>query len=263
MYPDELFWGIDLYAVMICLGVVAAIILFRVLCDKKKLSGKLVIFFLLVAVGSIFVGFFFALLFQSFYNYLETKVWLWQGMTFFGGLVGGVLCFLFFYFLIGHFVFKQKEHVERFPAYAGCAAPCIVIAHALGRIGCLFAGCCYGPHSDSFGLPMKIDGVWQNRVPTQLLEAVFLLLLFAVLLVILFKEDGSYLLQIYLIAYGVWRFCIEYLRDDPRGNSGISFLSPSQLTAIVLVLAGTALIFVYKYLYPKLIGRLKQHDTQE
>ena len=159
MYPYELFWGIDLYAVMICLGVLAAIILFRVLCDKKQLPQKLFTFFLLVAVGSIFVGFLSALLFQSFYNYLASGVWKWQGMTFFGGLVGGVICFVFFYFLIGHFLFKDREHVLRFPAFASCAAPCIVIAHAFGRIGCLCAGCCYGIRSDAFGLSMLIDSV--------------------------------------------------------------------------------------------------------
>ena len=263
MLPNVSFWGIDLYMVMICLGVLAAIILFRVLCDRKKLPAKLFSFFLIVVVGAIFVGFFSALLFQSFYNYLESGVWKWQGMTFFGGLVGGAACFLFFYFLIGHFVFKNREHVERFPEFASCAAPCIVIAHALGRIGCLFAGCCYGLPSQSFGLPMLVDGVWQNRVPTQLLESIFLFLLFGVLVYLLLKKDNRYLLQIYLIVYGVWRFFIEYLRDDPRGGSGISFLTPSQLTSILLALLGAALILLYKYLYPKLMEKLRSHDAQE
>ena len=263
MYPYTLFWEIDLYVLMIGLGLLAAIILFRVLSDKKKLPAKLFTFFLLVAVGSIFVGFFCALLFQSFYNYLASGVWRWQGMTFFGGLVGGVVCFVIFYFLIGHFVFKDKEHVLQFPSFASCAAPCIAAAHALGRVGCLFAGCCYGIKSDSFGLPMLIDGVWEKRVPTQLLEAIFLLLLMGVLLFLLLKKDSRYPLQIYLISYGVWRFGIEYLRDDPRGSSGISFLTPSQLTSLLLILVGVAGVLLYKYLYPKLLKRPKANDAQE
>lgn len=271
MAPDFNILGIDLYTIMICIGLLVAIVLFRILCDKKKLPANVFNFFIIVVVGAILLGFLSATLFQSFYNFLESGVWIWSGMTFLGGLIGGVVCFLLFYFLIGHFLFKNKEHIVWLDKFVCCAVPCIVVAHAFGRFGCLCAGCCYGIRSESFGLPMLIDGVWEKRVPTQLLEAIFLLLLFGVLLYLLLKKNNRFLPSVYLVAYGVWRFAIEYLRDDPRGDSGISFLTPSQLSSVLLVVLGVALIFFYLYCYPKLIAKLtkraeeaqENHDAQE
>jgi prolipoprotein diacylglyceryltransferase len=49
-------------------------------------------------------------------------------------------------------------------------------------------------------------------------------------------------MAIYLMAYGVWRFFAEYLRADDRGATVVKFLSPSQLTAILLFLFGAGLM---------------------
>ena len=64
----------------------------------------------------------------------------------------------------------------------------------------------------------------------------------------------------YLIAYGVWRFLIEFARDDDRGASGIDSLSPSQLTAIFMVLAGIAFIFIYRYVLKKHFEKVGEHE---
>ena len=68
---------------------------------------------------------------------------------------------------------------------------------------------------------------------------------------LLLKLKNGYTASIYLIAYGVWRFFIEYLRNDPRGSSGIDFLSPSQLTAIIMVVVGVVWFLVCKFLLDK------------
>lgn len=245
MLPDVVFLGIDLYYWMIGVGLFAAIVCFRVFCDAMKLPTKPFNFFLIVVIGAVAVGFFAAVLVQSLYNFIATGVWEWQGMTFLGGLAGGVLCFFLFYFLIGNAVFKDGAHRTYFLRFVCCALPCIVLAHAFGRIGCLFAGCCYGMRSDTFGLPMKIGGVWENRIPAQLFEALFLFALFAVLMYLVIGRDDRHIPQIYLIAYGVWRFFIEFFRDDPRGSVGISFLTPSQLLSLLMIVAGVVLLIVY------------------
>ena len=101
---------------------------------------------------------------------------------------------------------------------------------------------------------MLVHGEWQKRLPTQLFEAIFLALLFVALVYMLVGKKSLYTPSVYLIGYGVWRFVIEYVRDDgERGSSGISWLTPSQLTAIVLVLVGVGLIFLYKYWLQKVI----------
>lgn len=246
---------------MIVIGVVAAIIVFRVFSDLKKAPTKVFNFFLIIIVVSIVIGFLAAILFQSIYNLIESGVWKWSGMTFFGGLIGGVLCFFLFYFAVGHFVFRRKEHIIHLSELVCCAIPCIVLAHALGRIGCLFAGCCYGIPSQTLGISMLIDGVYEKRIATQLIESIFLFALFGVLAFLLLKKDNHYIAQIYLLTYGVFRFAIEYLRDDPRGSLGVSFMTPSQLTSVLLILLGIGLIFFHKYLYPKLIARLEKNEN--
>lgn len=262
MYPYPIILGLDLYTLLIIVGIVAAIALFRVLSDARKLPAAPFNFFLLVCIAAIATGFGAATLFQSVYNYLESGVWEWQGMTFLGGLVGGVAFFFLLYFVLGRFVFRERQHIRYFYPLVCRAIPCIALAHAFGRLGCLCAGCCYGRISERFGLSMLIDGVWQKRVPTQLYEAIFLFALCAVLVVLLIRRRGEgYAPAVYLVAYGVWRFCIEYLRDDPRGASGISFLTPSQLTSVLLVACGIVLIVVYRVRFARKTGE-EPHEPQ-
>ena len=49
-----------------------------------------------------------------------------------------------------------------------------------------------------------------------------------------------------MVLYGVFRFLIEFIRDDDRGSLGISFLSPSQVIALLLIIAGV-IIFILEY----------------
>ena len=61
------------------------------------------------------------------------------------------------------------------------------------------------------------------------------------------ENKGKYfpLLPVYLIAYGVWRFVIEYARGDERGATIVSFLSPSQLIAVILFAVGIGYFIVW------------------
>ena len=253
MHPHELIQGtgIDLYVIMIVVGIVGTFITLRILSDKVDLSAKIFNFTLVAGVAAIVVGWLSAMLFQAFYNFLASGTFVFKGQTFYGGLIGGVIVFLAVYFGVGHFVFKDKKNVKQFFKLLQIAMPAIVVAHAFGRIGCLMAGCCYGAETNAwYGIYMYSGGKWATRVPTQLFESVYLFLLYAALMTLIIKFRLKNTLSVYLIAYGVWRFFIEFVRaDSERGSSGISFLYPSQLTAIVLVIVGVAWIFVYKYLF--------------
>lgn len=260
MFPEVNFLGLELYDWMIVVGIIAAMVFFRLFYKKAGLSDKVFNFALIVAIPSIVVGYVFAILFQSWFSYLQTGKFVWGvGATFYGGLIGAVAIYLALYFGVGHFLFKDKAHIAQFNRVLSLTVPCIVVAHGFGRIGCLFAGCCYGaPHAS--GINMWVNGQWQRRIPVQLFEAIFLFLLFAGLIVLVVKTKFEYTASVYLIAYGIWRFGIEYARDDERGASGISFLSPSQLTAILLIVAGVALIFLYRYVFKKLFARAGERE---
>ena len=88
-------------------------------------------------------------------------------------------------------------------------------------------------------------------MPTQLYEAIFLFILFAVTSVLFYKEiDWNFV--VYLVGYGLWRFFIEYLRIDDRGVL-IPGLTPSQWISVGLILAGVVIagVKIYKIIKTK------------
>jgi phosphatidylglycerol:prolipoprotein diacylglycerol transferase len=60
------------------------------------------------------------------------------GLVIYGGFFGAVVGFTAF----------MRKHRLPFLAMADLAAPCMVVGLALGRIGCLLNGCCYGGPTD-------------------------------------------------------------------------------------------------------------------
>ena len=247
MYPNEIFFGIDLYLIMLCVAAVSAILVYRFIADRRDVAASLQNLCLFNAVASIMVGYYSAVLFQAIYNipkYGEFRLNSQTGATFYGGLIGGAACFLTVYFIVGRFMFKKEAtHVKSFWLITDIAAPCIAVAHAFGRLGCLFAGCCHGKETDAwYGIYMSAIG--KRVVPIQLYEALVLFALFAYFTYRVLKKK-TYNLPLYMGIYGIWRFLIEYARDDYRGYTFVEFLTPSQLTALVMIL-GALVLFAFE-----------------
>jgi phosphatidylglycerol:prolipoprotein diacylglycerol transferase len=245
MYPHSLFLGLTLYDICIAVGIIACFAAYRICADRFELRAKLQNFTLLTAFIAIIAGYGSAVLVQAIYNIKDVgrfEITSGTGATFLGGLVGGALAFILVYFIVGHFVFPGGYNRSSFIKTADCAACSITVAHAFGRIGCLMAGCCYGNVTDAwYGIYMRSVGA--KVVPVQLFEALFLFALFASLMILTFRF-GRYVMPSYMIAYGIWRFFIEYARADERGDTLVSFLSPSQLVAILLIIGGILLFAI-------------------
>lgn len=243
MYPYDIIGSIDLYDILIAVGVIVAIVVFRIAADKMKLGARLFNFTLICALCAIAAGLGFAVLFQALYNIGARGAFIIDGqtgMTFAGGLIGGAASFIAIYFIFG----KKADaaYKSEFSKIADCAACAIPAGHAVGRIGCLMDGCCYGKATDSL-IGIYMQNLGYKVVPTQLFEAVFLAVLAALLIVLLIKKK-KHTMCAYLISYGVWRFFIEFLRDDYRGTSLVPFLTPSQLIAVLMVVFGVALLVI-------------------
>lgn len=247
MYPKDLFLGLDLYDISICIGVIACILVFGRLADERGLRGRLQNLAYTDAIIAIVLGYASAVFMQAVYNIAEIgrfEITQSTGATFYGGLVGGAAVFLAVYFIAGHFRFEDGYHRRNFFVMADCAVPSIVIAHAFGRIGCLMAGCCHGNPTDAwFGIMMHGDMGYQKYVPVQLFEALFLFVLFAFLAYRAYKGK-NYNLPLYMASYGIWRYLIEFIRGDERGGTFTSLLSPSQLTALLMIAGGVAVFFL-------------------
>ncbi len=241
MLPDALFLNVHMYGIMIAVGLLFAFLVLFLYGKKKKIDEKLIDFIFYDGIISILLGFAAATLFQSVYNYLEhpERGFHLGGMTFIGGLVGGAAVFLGVYFLTaGNFRKNIPGTLSDVLPILPC---CITVAHGFGRIGCFFAGCCYGKETDCF-LGIKFPNLPNPVHPTQLYEAAFLFLLFGLLSYLVLKKNFQHTLGLYLIAYGVFRFAIEFIRGDDRGKF-IGALSPSQFWSIFMIAIGIFLIF--------------------
>ena len=127
-------------------------------------------------------------------------------------------------------------------------APFVCIAHGWGRLGCFLGGCCYGQPTSSFlGVHFppnsraykQFDGAPLHA--TQLYEAGFLFILGWLLIK---KCSAPLRFTCYIIAYGIWRFLVEFLRGDDRGAIlGITILSPSQILSLCCVGFGVGLMY--------------------
>ena len=257
MYPYELFLDVTLYDIMVAIGVIAAFAVFVLYAGKVNLPKQIQVLVLISAIVGVVLGFAAAGLVQSIYFWIENGKFVWRGMTFYGGLLGGAAFFLGTYFLGGYLMFKKSQtpnlHKDNAMLTFSIAACSIVIAHAIGRIGCLTAGCCHGQIFQEkrwYTLPILHISTGgellytEYAVPVPLFEMFFLLGLFALLSWRALTKKGD-ALPLYMIIYGVWRFVIEYARADDRGETFIKFLTPSQLTAILMILGGIALLVVY------------------
>ncbi len=145
---------------------------------------------------------------------------------------------------------KKKSFIE----YFDHCIPSVPLAQGIGRMGCFFAGCCYGKPTDSFlgivfpegssapaGIPL-----W----PTQLFSVAWNLLVAGFLILLSRKKIHRGTLGVwYLALFGAGRFVIDFFRDD--GQNVIGTVSVSQVTSIIMAVLGAAALTVIYVLRKK------------
>lgn len=274
MHPQALFYftsdkspgasGLYPYGLCMGIGIVLCFAFLLFTMWKKKFNEASSDTILIIGVFGTGFGIFAAMLFQSVYNYIANPSAGFHlgGMTFIGGLIGGVASFLGVYFLY-MYVVRPRTNINVFKKEMNAtltdALPFIpigiCIAHAFGRLGCFFAGCCYGMETDAwYGIACSASGFHTlpvKVVPTQLFEMIFLIVLAAVMALLYFKYRFNYNFSVYMIAYGIWRFLIEFVRDDARGELVGNAITPSQFWSILMVVLGVGYIFLQKYVLEK------------
>jgi phosphatidylglycerol:prolipoprotein diacylglycerol transferase len=155
------------------------------------------------------------------------------GMSWFGGLAGGLLA--------GLVVMRWT----RLPVIAtlAAAAPALAAGHAIGRIGCFLVGDDYGRPSDlpwAVAFPQGLPPTDVPVHPTQLYEAAALAVVTWLLL--RWRRQGvadATLLGRYLILAGAIRFAIEFIRVNVRV---VGPLTLAHLVALALVAAGAVML---------------------
>jgi phosphatidylglycerol:prolipoprotein diacylglycerol transferase len=165
------------------------------------------------------------------------------GGVFYGGLIAAVAVAFWF----------MRRHRMRLWPTCDVFAPGIALGHAVGRLGCLAAGCCYGRPTDvpwgiTFTNPVAAANVGTPLGlplhPTQLYESVAEGLILVLLLATEHRGRPfpGRTFWSYLLLYGVTRFVIEFFRGDDRGMV-VNEISTSQFISLILVPLSVAMLF--------------------
>jgi len=236
---------IHIYGLAWFLGIFLSAIIAILICKRRTIERYDIVYSAIYAVIAGAIGaklLFIAVTIEPILGSgLPFSAVLKGGFVFYGGLIGGAL---------GLFIYTKQFRLKFLP-FADIYAVVLPLGHAIGRMGCLFAGCCYGmPYNGPlaityydtagnvpFGVPL---------FPIQALEAFLLLLLFALnLLIYLRGKKSGTTSAVYLICYSILRFVLEIFRGD--GIRGISAgLSTSQWISIILFCFGTVAVIYTK-----------------
>lgn len=167
-----------------------------------------------------------------FWHNPQEIVMFWKGgLVFSGGAIVATLCALVF-------LKRRKQDIW---VWMDVLAPGLGLGEAIGRIGCLAAGCCFGA---TCSLPIAItfhnhDSLAPLNIPlhpTQIYHSLAGLICFGIVLALKprMRVSGQ-LMGVFLILFGGFRFLIELFRADYRGDFG-----PISVTQVI-ALGGMAL----------------------
>lgn len=161
-----------------------------------------------------------------------------EGLTIYGAVLGATL---------GIWVYSRFSKFN-FGYFVDIVAPAIILGQAIGRVGCILNGCCYGPETTlPWGIlythPDSACTIGMAVHPTQFYEIIYDLMVFGVLVLLRgrLRPDGS-LFMVYMGLYGVWRVAIGFLR---AGTPFLFGLHQAQVIGLV-VLAIVVPLLIYR-----------------
>ncbi len=249
MFPELISFGrfaIHTYGVLVATGFLAGVALSVREARRVGLDGQKMLDLCFYLVISAILGSRLLYVLMNLRAYLDApldifKIWE-GGLVFSGGLVGA---------LIVGFLLVLRWKMNPWQT-ADLVAPGIAIGQAIGRIGCFFAGCCYGKPTDAFcavtfnnpdtlaprGIPLH---------PTQLYSSASLFLIFLVLwLFRKHKTRHGQVICLYIFLHSTARLIIERFRGDFRGEVLHGALTVTQLVSICLMVISVGLWLFFR-----------------
>lgn len=170
-------------------------------------------------------------------NPRELFSWQFQGLTSFGGILFG------FAYLV---LWAKRKNVPLLNLLDLMAGP-MLLGQAIGRVGCLMNGCCYG---GACTLPwaVHVEGLPGLYHPAQIYESLMDLTALAILMV--FERRGlarGQSLSLMLILYGAARFIYEFWRAGSSSDlmPGLP-ITLAQAVAGAMIVLGGALLVVFR-----------------
>ena len=261
MHPDLIsigFLHIKTYGAFMALGFLAAWQVLGGLCRKTGRNpepcSNLIMWMMVSGVVGSRIAYVIEHWSQEFADHPMSVFRIDQGgLMFYGGLILAIGVFLLWCKI------KRENVIQMFDLFAVV----IPLGHAFGRVGCFFYGCCFGRLSNAACAVAFPRGspAWHEQfrlglipadaraalpvLPTQLFEALSVLILFGVQMAIyrrFWKTHPGVATGCYFVLYAIIRYIIEILRGDPRANVGVFTISQS--ISLLLFIVGLAFILV-------------------
>jgi phosphatidylglycerol:prolipoprotein diacylglycerol transferase len=174
----------------------------------------------------------------NYYIHNPSKIIGGEGLTIWGAVLGAAL---------GIWIYSRISK-KSFAHFADMLAPGIILAQAIGRVGCTILGDDYGyPTTLPWGFVYTSPNSPANQVmgltpthPVVLYEIFYNLIIFGVLMLLRkkLKPDGS-LFLVYLGFYSIWRIGSDFLRE---GTDFLFGLHQAQFIGVVVLLICVFLI---------------------
>jgi len=193
---------------------------------------------MVIAISGIFGARLFYVLTMDWEGFVSapfTFFMIWEGgLVYYGSFIIG---------LIGLYWYSRYRKIPFVGLTDAFMAP-LFLGQAFGRLGCFSAGCCYGKPTDSilgvtFTHPESLAPTFISLHPTQLYSAMANFLMFiGIYLISKSSPKRGVLSATYLVTYGIFRFVIEFIREDYRGPAVLN-LYPSQWISIAAVVLGS------------------------
>jgi phosphatidylglycerol:prolipoprotein diacylglycerol transferase len=222
------------YGLILLIAFVVSSALARIKARKENLSPDAIfnLAFIVFILGILGARIFYISYNLAYYikNPLEIIMLQYGGLSWFGGLIVGAIS--------GIIYLKNK----RLPIYKvlDLIAPFVALGQAIGRVGCLLNGCCYGKESE-LGIYFPVHD--RVLIPTQIYSSLILVLIFIILRFLQERphKEGR-IFFIYLLLYSIKRFFIEFLRaDNPIVFAGLTLF---QIMSIIIFFI--ALLFLIR-----------------
>lgn len=246
MYPDILTIGnitIHTYGVCIALGALLGIILITREARNEGYDQQQILDLAFYGLIAAIIGsrvFYVALNITYYLRHPLETLMIWRGgLVFYGGFI----------FAFATCFFYLKKHHLPFLKTCDLLVPGLAIGEAIGRIGCFFAGCCYGkptelPWAVTFTHPHSLAKLGVPLHPTQLYSSFKALLVFFILIAYRrHKKAEGQLLFLYMLFYAAGRLIIEPLRGDDRGVLILGSITLTQVIALILIPIAIVMLF--------------------
>jgi phosphatidylglycerol---prolipoprotein diacylglyceryl transferase len=237
VYPAVLItlgsFDITSFGLLVCVAVVVGARIFHRECRRGHVPARALNAALGGVVGGLAGAKLLWVLEHVGHDTLTSLVLARSGMSWFGGVIGGIATGA---------VLLRRAGIALAPAMAA-GAPALAVGQAIGRIGCFLVGDDYGHATDlpwGVAFPNGTPPIDVHVHPTQLYEAVFLLMLYHTLTV--WRSRGvadASIVGRYLALAGTFRFALEFVRTNARV---LGPLTVAHLAAACVVAAGVGLL---------------------